>query len=471
LGYLGQISPEELTDPRFSGYRAGDRLGRGGVERHYEEALRGVDGWEKLLVNSQGKILNELGSQAPVPGSNLVLSIDRGIQQLAERALVEGVENARRIYDRESAKYLLARAGAVVVLDPNTGKLLALASYPNYDPRIFLGGLSEQEWRRLNDPVVNYPLNNRAIQGLYPPGSVFKPFVAAAAMKAGYATPFDYYDCPAQYTAPGDTSGTVFHNWKPTDSGQISIQSALIESCDTVFYEFGWRFNRDRITRNELFQRLMRKWGFGRPTGVDLPSESEGRVPDIEWKEDVHERAPLLFPEGLWLPGDNINMSIGQGDLLVTPLQVASAYAALANGGTLYRPQVGLRVEQPDGEVIDEVEPHVAGRVPFTAQQLQVIRDALRQVPVSGTARTSFSEFPLSRIPIAGKTGTSEVFGKQPTSWFAAYGPADDAQYVVVAVVEEGGHGSQVAAPIVRRIFEGLFGLTPSEFHVGEEAD
>jgi penicillin-binding protein 2 len=472
LGYLGEISPEELEDPSFSDHRPGELVGRGGVEQFYEQYLRGESGWVKQEVDASGEVQGSIGYEPPEPGDDLVLAVDAQIQALAEDTLNEAVTQARGIATLTG--YLKATAGAVVVMDPNDGRVLALASHPSYDPRLFLDGLTDREFDALKRPSANFPLSNRAIAGLYPPGSTFKPFVAAAALRAGYARPEGFYPCPAEYVVPGDTSGTVFHNWKESDSGVISFAESLIQSCDTVYYNFGLKFWQEREARGEFFQEQIRRWGFGEITGIDIPGEEEGRVPDARWKEEVHAQYPELFPESIWLPGDSINMSIGQGDLLVTPLQLASAYAALANGGTLYRPQIALRVQRPDGSVIRRFEGQKLGRVPGTRQSLAVIRDALRGVvsSPSGTATGAFVGFPLSTHPVSGKTGTSEVAGKQPHSWFAAFAPADDPQFVVVAMVEEGGHGSQVAAPIVRRILEGLLDLEPGAFQiVGAETD
>ena len=471
LGYLGQISPEELEDPSFSDYLPGQLVGRGGVEQAYEAQLRGEDGREKEIVDADGDVQASLGTKEPEAGDDLVLAVDADIQALAQETLNTAVEEARGLVDEESGTYLRANGGAVLVMDPNSGHVLAMASYPSYDPRVFGGGLNEREYRALTRPSANYPLNNRVISGLYPPGSTFKPFVAAAAVKAGYAKTTDYFPCPSEFEVPGDTSGTVFHNWKDSDAGHISFAEALIQSCDTVFYPWGLQFWRERQARGDLFQKEIRSWGFGETTGIEVPGEQEGRVPDARWKQEVNAQYPEFFPYPQWLPGDSINLSIGQGDLLVTPLQLAVAYSALANGGTLYRPQLALRVQDREGNTVTEFPKEVVGKVPVPQPILTAIGNALRGVVSSGegTATSAFAGFPLSSHPVAGKTGTSEVAGKQPYSWFAAFAPADNPQFVVVSVVEEGGHGSQVAAPIVRRVLEGLLDLEPGAFQISTE--
>lgn len=471
IGYLGEIGPRELGSSAFDGYRPGQLVGRGGVEQKYERFLHGRDGFRAFEVNALGKETRGLKGRQPVAGNDLVLTVHHKIQQVAEASLREGVRIAKQIVHEESGNYLRAPAGAVVVLDPNNGQIIAMASYPTYDPRVFYEGLSQREWEQLNNPSRNFPLNNRAIQAAYPPGSTLKPLVAAAAVEAGYASPNGFYPCPAEFTVPGDTSNTVFRNWRDIDSGVISFARSLIDSCDTVFYQFGLEFYRERKIRGELLQQQMRAWGLARPTGIDLSAEAHGRVPDAEWKAKIHDLEPTAYPDAVWYPGDTINMSIGQGDLLVTPLQLAEAFAALTNGGTLHRPHIGLRVQTPQGEVLRQMPSEVLGQVPVDKRTLRAIRDALRHVPASGTAAGAFAGFPLSSVPVAGKTGTAEVAGKQPHSWFAAAAPANHPEFVVVAVVEEGGHGSEVAAPIVRRILEGLFGLEETPFRAGPVAD
>jgi penicillin-binding protein 2 len=472
LGYLNEINDKEIEDPAFRGYRPGTLVGRGGVEQRYERFLRGQEGWLKLEVNAQGKVLDELGSKAARPGHDVVLSIDRGMQKLAEDSLEEGIQAAKTIVDDESGYYLKAPAGSVVVMDPRNGRVLAMASFPNYDPEFFLGHHTKSEFRRqFGSPAQNQPLLNRAVQTSYPPGSTFKPFVAAAALRAGHAQVGSFYPCPPEFTVPGDTSGTIFHNWTSANLGYMTLGQALVVSCDTVFYRFGLQFYYDRKKQGELFQKLLGRWGFGHPTAIDMPFETPGRVPDADWKARIHEEYSEYYPEGIWYPGDNINMSIGQGDLLVSPMQLAVGYSALANGGTLYRPQLALRVQRPDGTLVRQFRPQEAGRVPVKRPLIGFIRNSLRGVVTAGTAASAFAGFPHSEIAVAGKTGTAEVAGKQPHSWFAAMVPADNPRYVIVAMVEEGGHGSQVAAPIVRQIIEGLYGLDTAGIHIGDVQD
>jgi penicillin-binding protein 2 len=367
------------------------------------------------------------------------------------------------------------------VLDPRTGAVLAMASNPSYDPRIFNGGLSVKEARSLDicgdcPPRHNQPLLDRATQGLYPAGSTFKPFVAAAALHEGFAKLNGQYNCPSGWTAPIDPTHHVFHNWSTLDYGYMSLAQALTVSCDTVFYQLGYQFWRaywrSPERANELMQKDLETMGFGRATGIDLPGEQHGLVPTAEYVRQVFKSNPAVYGKFYgWLPGDAVNLSIGQGFLQVTPLQLATAYAALANGGRLLRPHVVDRIDAPDGSVVRRIQPQEYGRLPVGRRQINYLRNALANVPRTGTAATAFAGFPLDQIPVAGKTGTADVIPQQPYSWFAAMAPADHPRYVVVCMVEQGGHGSTTAAPIVRRILEGLFGLRPAPLRAGSVAD
>lgn len=476
LGYTGEISELELAEPEFAPprYGPGDRLGKSGVERSYESILRGTDGVRKFQINSSGRLLDEIGSTDPVPGSDLVLSIDAQVQALAEESLRLGVGAAR-------GNGWNASGGAVVVMDPDTGQVLAMASFPAYDPTIFLGRLTERDLQQLNAPGRNDPQLNRAIQANYAPASTFKPFIALSALKrridigGNVVDTQSIYPCPAQWVAPTDDD-IVFGNWNPVDSGFMSLARSLAESCDTVFYPIGFNFwqlfDPAAADPREPLQDDLRLFGFDRPTLVDIPFEHSGRIPDAQWKREF---VGPDDPDATWYPGDVVNMSIGQGDALVTPMQMAVAYSAIANGGTVYVPHVALRVQEPDGDVVRRIEPRAAGRLRgFDRGHLRYVRDALQGVVQGGgTAALAFDGFPLGQVPVAGKTGTTEsnVEGRQSDSWFAAMAPADDPEYVVVAIVEEGGFGASTAAPVVRRILEGLFGLDPSDVRFGEGTD
>ena len=470
LGYVGEISQEELDGGRFPGYKPGDVVGKAGVEASYEQDLYGTRGTRGIRVNAQGRVLDEnFRSQPPVGGDNLVLSIDSKVQSLAEQSLSLGLDLAHQTTDGQTGRKLAGTGGAVVVMDPRNGQLLALASNPTYTPSVFLGGLTKSEFAPLSNPANNYPLLDRAIQSGYPPGSTFKPFVAAAGMKEGFVTPDGKYPCPPTYEIPGDEQHKLWHNWSQSNYGYISLAQSLVISCDTVYYPIGSKFWAKYYSSgksHEVLQDYLRQMGFGERTGIDMPSEFSGILPDAEYKKNLFTSNPRVFcvgscaDEAPWYPGDYVNMSIGQGFLQVTPMQLAVAYSAIANGGALFEPHLGLRIETSDGKVVRKIAPVEAGRLPVSRKTVNFIRQALTGVPQpSGTAGYAFLGFPFDRVSVAGKTGTADVIPKQPYSWFAAMAPADHPRYVVVAMVEQGGHGSTTAAPVVRHILEGLFGL------------
>jgi penicillin-binding protein 2 len=467
LGWVGQVSADELKSPKFKNYGPNDLDGKAGLEQTYEHYLRGKKGAEKFLVNSAGQNIRSLGQEPPTPGDNLVLSIDRDIQGIAEKALSDGIATARQYFDTSQSPnaYLKANAGAVIVMDPKTGEIKALASWPTFDPSWFVKGLSQKQSAFLFQNPAG-PTLDRATQLAYAPGSTFKPFVALSAVQSGLASLGGYYACPATYTFPGDQSGTVFHNWSSTSLGSLSIAQALKVSCDTVFYGFGADFYNQYAT-NQFgphaldLQKNLGQFGFGKDTHIDLPSESAGLIPTPDWKATFAKQNPQLFNQGEqgWLPGDDILMAIGQGYVEVSPLQLATAYAAIANGGKLCRPHLVDHIDSPQGHVVKRIQPRCR-KLPYSQAEIDYIRNALATVTQSGgTAGYAFAGFPLSQIPVAGKTGTAQRPPFQDTSWFAAMVPAGDPQYVIVAMVEQGGHGSTTAAPIVRHVIEQLYGV------------
>jgi penicillin-binding protein 2 len=474
LGYLGQVSPSQLKDPTFAGYEPGDIVGQNGVERQYEHWLVGTKGIVKYRVDRYGNNKGEIGEQPARPGDNVVLTLDRNVQQIVEDSLKQGIDVAHGTPDTDG--YLLkATGGAVVVMDPTTGAIKALASYPTYDPEIFVDGTSEQRTHVFSAP--QNPALDRAIQGLYPPGSTYKPFVALSALRRGLANTSTYYACPGSWSVPDDPLHEHFDNWTSSSMGPFTLGGALVQSCDTVFYPLGFEYWKDWYnTQHEdqpslPLQRDLRSMGFGRPTNVDIPFERSGLVPDPMWKSKAHHDMPEVYPEGNTFPGDFILMTIGQGETLVTPLQIANAYSILANDGVDCPPHVGDRVESPGGATVRNLEPRCHHRVPFSAASIRYVRSALAGVVQSGTAASAFVGFPFSEVSVAGKTGTAEVNGKQDYSWFAAMTQGQGKQYVVVAMVEQGGHGATTAAPIVRHVIEQIYGLTASDIHAGGVTD
>ncbi|MGQ0679457.1 MAG: penicillin-binding protein 2 [Actinomycetota bacterium] len=468
LGFLGEIDSKQLDEQRYDGYRPGSIIGRGGIEFAYERDLHGKEGLLKLEVDSSGDVRRTLGRRDAQRGYDLVTTLDTRIQAVAEDSLRRGIEKARTLIHEESLTKYLAPAGGAVVLDPRNGEILAMASFPDYDPAAFVGGISQAEFKILADDPAN-PMLNRVIQVAHPPGSTFKTVTAAAALETGTATANGRYDCPASQRY----ADTTFRNWKSTNSGMMTVVQAMADSCDTVFYPWGYKFYRDyRASKgqDEILQRFAREFGFGSRTGVEIPFENAGRVPDEEWLKTMHSKFPVAFPYATWLPGYTVNMSIGQGDVLATPLQVANSYAALANGGTIYQPHFGLRLMEGD-TVVKTVAPAKPRSLGMDPANLAAIKAGLQAVTEYGTASAAFNGFPLASVGVASKTGTAEFGDKHPFAWFAAYAPSNDPQYVVVVMLEEGGHGGQTAAPIARRIIEGIFNLNLSEITTGAAVD
>jgi len=483
LGYLGQISPERLEDPAFASYEAGDLVGVAGVESIYEHDLAGVDGIVKYRVNSQGENLGEIGEQEAVLGNDVVLTIDADIQRLAEEGLRLGIRHARGVYDPNTNRTLIANAGAVVVMDPETGGIEALASLPSFQPAAFTRSMSNDEFERRFGAANAYPLLNRAIAGQYPPGSTYKPWIALSALHREVVITGRSYGCPPSWTAPFDEDNPdairyVFNNWTSANLGFMNLAGALADSCDTVFYPMGYDYwatfypppwddgieGNDDLAPREPLQRDLRAMGFGALSNVDLPGEEEGRVPDSAWKRRINELYPKAFPDGDWFPGDFVLMTIGQGDTLVTPLQLAAAYAALQNDGKMCVPHVLDRVVGADGNQVRRLRPNCRQKLPFDPAYLTYVREALTGTVRNGTAAGAFAGFPFDSVWIAGKTGTAEVEPKQDFSWFAAMTEAGGEEHVVVVLVEQGGHGSTTAAPIARHIIEGMYGLGFSQF-------
>ncbi|MGZ5291356.1 MAG: penicillin-binding protein 2 [Actinomycetota bacterium] len=488
LGYLGQVSQEKLDSPEFADYRAGDLVGVAGVEAVYEQELVGTSGLEKFQVNSLGENLRQLGRQEPVPGNDVHLTLDADTQRLAEESLRIGMQHARTVFDEFSQKHLLADAGAVIVMDPDDGGIEAMASLPGFNPGLFTRSMSRHEYQRRFGEGKGSPLVNRAIAGQYPAGSTYKPFIALSGLQRGRSSMTQTYGCPGTWIAPfnEDDPNAIqygFDNWTPANLGFMSLSRALAVSCDTIFYPLGYSYwddyfiNSDEAARDveskELLQQDLETLGFGSLTNVDLPGEEEARVPTSAWKQEFHERNPQAFPEGEWFPGDLILMSIGQGDTLVTPLQLAAAYATLMNDGRECTPHLLARVVDPaSGEEVRRYRPNCRPVRAFDPAFVSYVREALEgTVRGDGTAAGAFAGFPFTQVSVAGKTGTAEVKGippKQDFSWFAAMVEAQGERHVVVVLVEQGGHGSTTAAPIARRIIEGMFGLEYSSVGLGD---
>jgi penicillin-binding protein 2 len=477
LGYLGPISPQEVGRPEYDGVQPSALVGRAGVEASYDSALRGRDGIRRLLVDNVGTVTGTDGQTAPRPGETLVLSLDAKVQQVAERALQHAIDRARGMRARGSGQPLVADSGSVVVMEARTGRVVALASYPSYDPAVFVGGASPKEYAALVDESRGAPLVFRAIQGGYAPASTFKVLSAAAAVESGDYPLSGRYPCPGVYEPTGQ------RNFDSAALGFVDLRKALVKSCDTVFYKFGYeQWQRDGgndpvAKPRDPMVRMAQAFGLGQRTGIDLPSERRGTIADRAYKQEHWEKTRANRCKGAenqalsaerrrdnrefcedgnrFRGGDATNFAIGQGDTLVTPLQLATVYAAIANGGKLVEPHVGRALLSPDGSV-REVQPRVRRSVPVSPDVLGYLRDALAGVTQpGGTAAAAFAGSPVA---VAGKTGTGEVANQQDTAWFASFAPVADPELVVVGMVSQGGTGGTVAAPLVREVYDGIYG-------------
>lgn len=437
LGHVGQIDEGELMDPRYSDYSPGDEIGKDGVEYQFDRYLRGTDGSREVEVDADGRPKRELQSIQSQPGNNVVLTIDSRMQQAAEQALSDGIDLAH------GNGYTAANGGAAVVMNPENGQIYAMASYPSFSPDLWVGGMNSKDYQALNNEGANDPLLNRAISGQYPPASTFKSVTATAALEENMVTPLTDFTC----TGVWDVLSQPFKCWG--SHGSVDMHTAIVQSCDTYFYNIGYRFYK---AENVGIQRWANMYGLGTPTGVDLPGEAVGRIPDPEWKRSFGQTEI----DQMWLPGDSVNLSIGQGDILVTPLQLATAYAAIANGGRVVTPHVGLRVEdQVTGVPLADLEPEEFRQLDVSVDTLQVIQDGL--VDATGPGATVGDTFVGFSPQIAGKTGTAQVVGKTDYAWYVAYAPADDPQVLVAVLIEEGGGGGKVAAPVVKNILQSYF--------------
>ena len=442
LGSVGQISAAELKQRHFKGYTAGDMVGQSGLEWTYDRWLRGSDGVAEVEVDATGRPKANApvpGGRLPQPGDTLVTTLDMNVQAAAERALVKGIELAHA-----NGNYA-ADGGAAVVMNVHNGQILAMASNPTYDPEVWAGGISDKNYKKLTAPSANYPLLDRPIQEAVAVGSTFKVVDAIAGLEEGVLTPTTTLYAGATYT----NHGLVFHDWNPNGHGWIDLTQAIVQSADTYFYQVGYKFYQRPGTELEDWAERL---GLGKPTGIDIPGEVAGRIPTPAWKRQYFKTAV----DKLWTPGDSINLAVGQGNMEATPMQLAVTYAAIANGGTIVQPYLGLKVLDPEGQLVRNLEPANSHKIDVAQSTLDVVRNALRLAASTpeGTSYGVFGDYPIA---VAGKTGTAEVFGKQNYAWYASYAPANDPKYVVVVMIEQGGEGGAAAAPAARVIYDQLF--------------
>jgi penicillin-binding protein 2 len=458
IGHVGTVTPEQVKGGR---YQHGDRVGQSGIEAAYDRYLRGRAGLASLRVDSLGRPrgrprYSELFQQ----GLALRLTLDAKLQRAAELALVHGIAVARE--DDQWA----ANGGALVALDPRTGAVRAMASAPTYDPRLYIGKPNPRALRPLLDQeaakAANYPGLNRAIAGLYPPGSTWKPVTALAAMRERLVSAYSLLPC----TGSMEIDGTTFNNWNLYINEAMTLPTALAASCDTYFYQLGYEFYKLPPQYGSPLQKWASAFGFGKATGLDVGGEQAGLLPTSQWRRETHqkERYPKTWEvDQLWKSGDSVQLAIGQKDLLVTPIQMARFYALIANGGKLVTPHLVSRVEQPGNRgAVKQVFAPAPRPVNVQPAELDAVRQGLYHATQTsyGTSYGTFGSFP---VEIAGKTGTAEksIDGVMfDQAWWCGYGPTEPTpELVVCAVIENGGHGGTAAAPAALKVFESYFGV------------
>ena len=489
LGWVGPINDREYETrrpPPNKAYGIRDEIGKAGIELMFEDDLRGVAGRRVVEVDRLGQIVREREDLfiAPIPGDDVYLTIDIDLQYLLEQQLERTIFSQREVEpekdedEEEDPLPFDVPGGASVILDPRNGDVLAVTSYPKFDPNDSIGGFSREQWESLNDPLNDLPMFNRAVQGEYAPGSTFKLFTAHAAWHenvfgVGLVKDADeLWDDPGYYrlqSCVGDTNdsasagGCMFRNANDAPYPQIDLVRAITVSSDVYFYTIGESIYINPLHNETGIQDAAAAYGMGSETGIALPYEQAGFLPTPQNRQERHENNPIAFPNGEWYPGDNVNTSIGQGDVLVTPLQLANAYATFANNGTLRSPNIALRVETQTGELVREFGERVLGEIEIDPEFRTRALEGLLGVTTDedGTGYDAFNSrnfdgvfFPLADSPVAGKTGTAEVRGKADTAVFAAFGPVEEPAYVMVTILEEAGFGSRSAAPQVARVLK-----------------
>lgn len=479
LGHIGRPSPGDLEEnPKLD---PNSTVGKSGVERYYDESLQGTPGFVANQVNAAGKVLKPLDERATRAGATLQLTTDIDAQRVLEDALQEGVDLANQV-KRATGDYTnLAERSAGVVMDVTDGSILAMGSYPDFDPGLFVSGLTQREFDVLLERKV---FSNLAIQALYPPASTFKAITYTAAVEKrlfpdGTLSADDLIECSARLNAPfTDASQLVWRNWTwPNDDGYQDLHTAFERSCNIYFWQIALRIWNDfKGTELEnVIQDWARAVGMGERTGIDLPYEAQGIVPDRELFAEWGDEQPWrVRPEG-WLGGDLMQTAVGQGAVLSTPLQLATAYATLVNGGTFWQPRIVQRSFDTDGQLINEYEPVAVRDIGIAPATVQSLLGDMRRVVTAGTAASAFSDMGADAYRVGGKTGTAQMGqecegvgeervckDRDNTAWFAGVTPIDNPRYVVVVVVEEGGSGGRVAAPVARHIMQYLLGLEPT---------
>ena len=491
LGYLSPITEDELDEAEGradTSVHGASVVGRAGLEKQYDTYLRGRPGYRRVAVDSMGRVLGTNGETAGAVGDTLVTSLDARVQAVVEQQLEQTIQLTRRTLDPVTDRNYAADSGAVVVMDATNGRIVAMAGQPTYEPSVWVDGISSKALSRLYSDKAGTPLLFRATQGQFAPGSTWKPFMAAGALSNGFDT-----DTRLNCSSSLRVGNRDFRNYESGAYGFIGFDRALQVSCNTFFYRVGYsfwsRFGSDvaDVDAKDPLVSTAQMFGFGSETGIDIPGEASGRIADRKWKlaywksnrdyycrvgkkpgnDFLHRFAREFCIEGFaYRAGDSVNFAIGQGDTIVTPLQLTRAYAALSNGGTLWEPSVAKAVVDPEGRVVRRIKPQKASEVKVSPADLRYIDTALKGTSRTGTMAWRLVDFPLGRVPIRTKTGSAEVYGKQSTSWVASY----DEQYVVVMMVSQGGTGSGTSGPSVRKIWEALYGIDEMSVDPAEAA-
>jgi penicillin-binding protein 2 len=473
LGYVSPISAAELKANANAGYSQTSQVGQSGLEKQYEQYLTGQPGQEALSVNAQGTVVGTLSKTAPIQGDTVVTNLDLGLQEYVQGALQNAINIDKQTVDSKTGKYPTANDGAAVVLNAQTGAVLAMATSPTYSLNEWVGGISQANYDALKANCANLvsvttgcPLFNYAIDGEYTPGSTFKLNTATAALDDGVISAGTYVDDTGVYHVPQKcTANCTFNDDEASDAGPTDLQEALTKSDDYYFYSLGDQFYYSNDP--DGIQKMAAEYGLGGPTGIDLPGAYYGQVDSASLRATQHKEDPSAFPYPSYYVGDNIETAFGQGETLVTPIQQAVAYATFANGGTRYQPQVAAAIISTTGQIVKKFVPKVTGTVSLPPSTYQPMLAGFEGVVANlgGTANAAFTEyakFPMASYPIAGKTGTADVgLTKEPNSWFVGFGPTNHAgsepEYVVVVVIDHGGYGAQAAAPAVAQIYNYLY--------------
>ena len=449
LGYTGTVTQDQIDasaqNANGLSYESGDTTGQAGVEYQYEGVLQGVRGEQTVYVDANGDVLSYSTSVPAESGSDILLTIDVNTQKAAEQALADGIKRAVKAGSKD------CNSGAAIVVDATNGEVLAMASAPSFRPELFVGGISQDDWDTLSSDAAGNPLMNRAVSGQFVAAPTIKPLTTFAAMDHGIANASSGFDCQGWWTGFGSSYGKWC--WKHSGHGPIDLRNGIVYSCDVVFYEIAKGFyNSD--TKDGM-QETFHKWGLGSQTGIDLPGEAAGRVPDAEWKWNYF--SSYSDADRQWQGGDYTNIAIGQGDILVTPLQMCCAYMGIGNRGTMWRPHVlkSVKGRGGDGSVID-FKPEQYLAPDEASENYDLVHSGLEGVIYEESASMT-AHFTNLSMRVAGKTGTGEHGNDEPTAWFCAYVPADNPKYAICAVIDKGGYGSTSAMYVVRDIIGALY--------------